>query len=1063
MPGLFESIVIIARDEASPVFAKIGASARASQLQAVKGLEATNVALVRQIVKVQAARLAWVGFRNVLLAGAVTLGIAGFAFISLTKVVGEFQARMIRIAALGGPVFRQNLESLQDRIFELGKQFGITTDDIAMGTIELVKAGFSYQQVLEILIPTIQVATANQISFAVAAGIMTSAMLLFARDGTTAARAAEVLHLAAAEARLDFEQFDEILGFIGSSALVTGLRIEELAAFVAALSQAGIRGFAPVRTLFLRMIQRSDELEAAFRRIGVAVDVVTEDGKLNLTEIIRVLNEANLTTDQWKEIWTLLRIRSAAALTTGVVLGDEYNRILTLLTGNTNTLTSAAEQMAQSLTATLTAAKIAFFEALFTQEFTEDLAAIIKTQLVPALESVSPVIAKLAFLLTGEFAAILPTLVTSLGRFLEAFLQLLPIFLEFSKLFVFVLRLFTGLPPILQSSILFLLIFSKILPIRGIIELGRAIILLSPALRGMQVGLLGATQSAILLRTALAGVVLGGLGVILIFAGLSTESEDLRVAYFALAGVTIALGVAQAVLGVRSAFAAGRVALLATGESLLAAATTKRAAATLLATKFDFDAAVAQGALSTAESKAIVTTLARAKAQAIVAAVQAKGVITTGALAAVTAKQSGVETAMIALLSTKAGVRLFGLGVDKQAITTEIALTALKAKSLPLIFSQSELTRQAALSQAALNVAQRGGVISTSTLAASSPVLSAQMATLGTTTGLTAASFRGLALAIGAVSAAIVGGLFLYAALTTDSDELRTVYIALTAVTFGLAAAQAILAIRQSLLTARNAEAVGSEILLASAIGKRAAARAIASAADATGFGPMVALNAVRTKTLPLIFSQSELTARAALSQDALNLAQLRGAATSGTLGVGATVLSGKMVTLSATTNVATVSANRLKFALLGIGIAIGSLAVFAALTAGTTEMAAAFSVLSGVIWGAVAAQIAFGIASRAAIPFIGPIWAAAFAAIVVGAIAGIVTFVASQASRSFAHGIDFVPENMLAFLHRGERVVPAEQNTMDQRQGMFGGEVNVTIVQPGPGLIEELVMRFGR
>jgi len=115
--------------------------------------------------------------------------------------------------------------------------------------------------------------------------------------------------------------------------------------------------------------------------------------------------------------------------------------------------------------------------------------------------------------------------------------------------------------------------------------------------------------------------------------------------------------------------------------------------------------------------------------------------------------------------------------------------------------------------------------------------------------------------------------------------------------------------------------------------------------------------------------------------------------------------------------------------ALIGVGLAAAGIGTaFLAMGAESREAAAFFSVLTGVMWALAAAQFAVVAAQAGIIANIPGVIAAV--AVISGAIAAISTYIAAAAAhKSYEEGTPYVPETGTYLLHKGERVLTADEN----------------------------------
>lgn len=425
------------------------------------GIASTRAAqaIIRNWALVQASMKT---FTNLAIAGAVALGGMAVAVGMAGAAVSSFDDNLRRIAAVGGKEFQDNIESVRGRIFDLATTYGVAVDDIAAGMIELVKSGFEYAQVMEMADAITQAARANQISFAETATLTVAAVNLFKDSGYSAAQMLEIMHTAANEAVLDLEQFNDILGFVGSTAYIFNLSLEEVSAMMGALSQAAFHSQQSVRTLMLKLAAESEDIEAILASAGIQIDIITDDMQLNLTEIIRAMEGATLSTDQWIAIMESLNIRSGAAFTTIVALSGEYERILGELGPDTENLGEAAEYMATSIQALWAQITATLQEAIFTPEFVEELSDVLET-LKGTFEDISPLLQEVILQLVSGLKDNLPAIVDLLSSLMRTTVALMPVIKVFATVGGVLATVIAAIHPDVLAFAISMIILSKIL------------------------------------------------------------------------------------------------------------------------------------------------------------------------------------------------------------------------------------------------------------------------------------------------------------------------------------------------------------------------------------------------------------------------------------------------------------------------------------------------------------------------------------------------------------------------------------------------------------------------
>lgn len=487
------------------------------------------------------------GFKSVGLAavtGAGAIAAMGVGTGMLIAEVQEFDASLKRVAALGGPEFAANIESIIRLSTEMGATWGVASDDIAKGMIELVKTGFTYVEVMEMIESITQAAVTNQMAFADIAGIAASATLLFTDSGYSTAEMLEILHTAAAKARLDMEDVDTILGYVGSSAVIAGLSIEEMSAFMGALSNAAFASQQSVRTMIAHLVNKAPEIEAKLGSIGISLKVIGEDGTLALGEIINAMNSGALTLEDWAEIWKIIGIRSGQALTVGSVMAESYNEILEDLGPNTDNLKSAAEVMAMSLPAMWTKLAETFHQAIYTEEYMDNLRGVMQS-LINVVQELGPDLQKLITIMITGFRDNLPIILDLLKLLVETGQEFLPTMMAYVRVFGFILELLKALGPAGLSVVIHFMLLNKIFGLTTI-----SMQMFSLRAKALTTDLTAQAIAINRLQMGAMGLQLALGAAFTIMMAVTAQSEEERMAFIALAAVTWGLVGVQIALAV---------------------------------------------------------------------------------------------------------------------------------------------------------------------------------------------------------------------------------------------------------------------------------------------------------------------------------------------------------------------------------------------------------------------------------------------------------------------------------------------------------------------------------
>ncbi len=183
----------------------------------------------------------------------------------------DFEQAMAGVAAVGeidktSDVFKQ----LEGAARSGSKQF--TSTEKAGGLRELVAAGMSATQAMGALAPSLQLATAGEMSMSRASEIMVASMSAFHLKAEQSSTIVDTLTAAANASPASIEDMGEAMKFIAPVASALNVSIQDTSAAIAILANSGIRGGMAGRGLgavMARLVAPTKEAEAAMKAAGV--------------------------------------------------------------------------------------------------------------------------------------------------------------------------------------------------------------------------------------------------------------------------------------------------------------------------------------------------------------------------------------------------------------------------------------------------------------------------------------------------------------------------------------------------------------------------------------------------------------------------------------------------------------------------------------------------------------------------------------------------------------------------------------------------------------------------
>ncbi len=174
--------------------------------------------------------------RNLSIAG----GLGVFAFAKMTKTFASFDDGMKAVQAITRSSGK-DFEALTAKAKELGSTTKFTATEAAEGMKFLAMAGFSTQEVLDGIGPTLSLAAAGAVELGEAADIASDVGTAFGIAAKDIGRVADVIAQAATSANTDVLMMSETMKHVAPIAMKAGQSLEEVSAAVGLLGNAGVK------------------------------------------------------------------------------------------------------------------------------------------------------------------------------------------------------------------------------------------------------------------------------------------------------------------------------------------------------------------------------------------------------------------------------------------------------------------------------------------------------------------------------------------------------------------------------------------------------------------------------------------------------------------------------------------------------------------------------------------------------------------------------------------------------------------------------------------------------
>ena len=311
----------------------------------------------------------------------------------------DFEAQMSRVQAIAGAT-GDELEQLTQQAMDLGAETSFSASEVAEGMENLASAGFNTQEIMEAMPGLLDLAASSGADLATSSEIAASAIRGFGLDASSSAHVADVFAEAAARTNAQTEDMGEAMKFIAPAANTMGLKIEEVAAAIGIMSDAGIKGSQAGTTLrgaLSRLTKPTDKMTKVMDNLGISF--YDNEGKMkSLTEMISMLQDATKDlTDEQKQnaLTTLFGTESLSGMLALINRGPDDLKNLTKEFENCD---GAASDMADTM---LAASDMADTMLDNTQGALESLSGSFETAGIAIQKALAPEIKKLAKWIQG--------------------------------------------------------------------------------------------------------------------------------------------------------------------------------------------------------------------------------------------------------------------------------------------------------------------------------------------------------------------------------------------------------------------------------------------------------------------------------------------------------------------------------------------------------------------------------------------------------------------------------------------------------------------------------------
>lgn len=244
------------------------------------------------------------------------------AFKPMIAMAAEFESKIAAIdaivsqnsATIGNSA--KDFEALTTTIRELGETTRFTATETGEASLALVRAGFTAREAADALRGTLQLASVGAMGLADAAEIAADTLRAFTLEARSLSRVVDVLAVTAVNANTTVTQLGYALSFASPTAAALGVSLEETAATLGVLANAGIKG-TTAGTALSRVLDSlargAERTEKTLAQYNITLQDVDPSAN-SLVDVLRKLEAAGLSVGDAMEIFGVRGGRAFTAL-----------------------------------------------------------------------------------------------------------------------------------------------------------------------------------------------------------------------------------------------------------------------------------------------------------------------------------------------------------------------------------------------------------------------------------------------------------------------------------------------------------------------------------------------------------------------------------------------------------------------------------------------------------------------------------------------------------------------------------------------------------------------------
>ncbi len=229
------------------------------------------------------------------LSGIFSAAALGAGITQTIRTLASFEQTLATVRGITGATEAQFV-ALREEAQRLGATTRFSGTEAGEGLIFLSRAGFTAEESIAVLEPTLRLAQAGALGLGEAADISTNVLAGFGLQVDQATRVVDILALTSNSANTNVSQLGQALSFVAPVAASLGVSIEETSAAIGVLSDAGIqstRAGTGLRRVLSSLINPTGEAADLIRSFGLNLEDVNPQ-TVGLSTAITRLRDAGV-------------------------------------------------------------------------------------------------------------------------------------------------------------------------------------------------------------------------------------------------------------------------------------------------------------------------------------------------------------------------------------------------------------------------------------------------------------------------------------------------------------------------------------------------------------------------------------------------------------------------------------------------------------------------------------------------------------------------------------------------------------------------------------------------